>query len=84
MSQKFANFPSLKEKTVFVTGGASGIGAEIVSAFVAQGAKVGFLDLDTSASQNLSDTLGGNVQFEVCDLCNITALKNAMDQLTER
>ena len=84
MSQNFANFPSLKKKTVFVTGGASGIGAEIVSAFAAQGSKVGFLDLDAPASQNISNTLGENVHFEVCDLRDITALKNAMSRLSER
>jgi len=37
---------SLRGKTVFVTGGASGIGAEIVKAFAEQGAKVGFVDMD--------------------------------------
>ena len=42
MSQQFARFPSLSGKTVFMTGGASGIGAEIVKAFSDQGAKVGF------------------------------------------
>ncbi len=41
-----ATYPSLKGKTVFVTGGASGIGASIVAGFAAQGAKVGFVDLD--------------------------------------
>ena len=50
MSEKLAIYPSLSEKTVLVTGGASGIGAEIVSAFARQGAKVGFIDLDADAS----------------------------------
>ena len=36
MSRNFAVYPSLSEKTILVTGGASGIGAEIVSAFVKQ------------------------------------------------
>ena len=30
MSDQFAIYPSLKGKTVFISGGASGIGAEIV------------------------------------------------------
>ena len=46
MTGQFASYPSLKGKTVFITGGASGIGAEMVRAFAAQGSKVGFLDLD--------------------------------------
>ena len=46
----FATYPSLKGKTVFMTGGASGIGAEIVKAFTAQGAGVGFLDIDADGA----------------------------------
>ena len=41
-----------------MTGGASGIGAEIVKAFSDQGAKVGFLDLDQTGSAELAETLG--------------------------
>ena len=50
---KFARYPSLEDRVVFVTGGAQGIGAEIVEGFAEQGAKVGFLDLDNEASQAL-------------------------------
>ena len=46
MSAQFAQYPSLHNRVVFVTGGAQGIGAEIVRAFAAQGARVGFLDRD--------------------------------------
>ena len=81
MGRNFAVYPSLSEKTVFVTGGASGIGAEIVSSFVKQGAKVGFIDLDSDASQKLVKTLDDNVHFEICDLCNISAMKVAMEKL---
>ena len=48
MVRKYAEYPSLRGKTVFVTGGASGIGAEIVMAFADQGSKVGFIDIDQS------------------------------------
>ena len=44
----FAVYPSLKGAVVFVTGGASGIGEEIVRAFAAQGSKVGFIDIDAA------------------------------------
>ena len=49
MSQ-FANYPSLKGKSVLVTGGASGIGRITVEAFAAQGAHVAFLDRDVENS----------------------------------
>lgn len=84
MSQKFALYPSLSNKTVFVTGGASGIGAEIVSAFAQQGAKVGFLDLDEATSQNLCEGFGEHVQFEHCDLRDIDALKASIEKLSDR
>ena len=58
MTNTFANYPSLAGKTIFVTGGASGIGAEIVKAFSAQGAKVGFIDLDRPASAALAEGVG--------------------------
>ena len=47
-SMSFAVYPSLKGAVVFVTGGASGIGEEIVRAFAAQGSKVGFIDIDAA------------------------------------
>ena len=40
-------YPDLKDKVVLITGGAAGIGASMVEAFAAQGARVGFLDIDT-------------------------------------
>ena len=83
MSQKFAIYPSLENKIVFITGGATGIGAEIVTAFVKQGAKVGFLDMNKDASRSLCHGLSDQVQFEYCDLRNIDALKFAIKKLTD-
>ena len=37
-----AKFSDLENKSVFITGGGSGIGAEITKAFIQQGAKVSF------------------------------------------
>ena len=76
---KFATYPSLKNKSVLVTGGASGIGAEIVRAFAEQGAKVGFIDLDNSASEDLITSTDGTIEFECCDLRDIDA--SFVDQL---
>ncbi|NIA68645.1 SDR family oxidoreductase [Pelagibius litoralis] len=84
MTANFANYPSLAGKTVFVTGGASGIGAEIVTAFAAQGARVGFVDLDEKGSAALSEKLGGDVAFEICDLRDIDGLRAAFVSLREK
>lgn len=81
---EFATYPSLNGRTVFVTGGASGIGAEIVKAFAAQGARVGFLDLDADGSAKLAEETDGTVEFEVCDLRDIDALKAALKSLRSR
>lgn len=79
----FATYPSLKGKTVFITGGASGIGFELVRGFAAQGANVGFVDLHKSNSQALSDT-AVNITHEICDLTNIEALQAALTKLASR
>ena len=79
----FATYPSLKGKTVFITGGASGIGAELVRSFAAQGARVGFVDLDEANSQVLADT-SADIIYELCDLKDIKSLQNALAKLALR
>jgi len=59
MPSSFASYPSLKGRTVFVSGGGSGIGASIVEHFAEQGAKVGFVDIDEAASKALVKKIGG-------------------------
>jgi len=80
----FAVYPSLNGAVVFVTGGASGIGAEIVRAFAAQGSRIGFVDIDAERGGALADELqgqGAEIQFEPCDLRDIDALKRAFAAL---
>ena len=84
MSDSFAIYPSLAGKTVFVTGGASGIGAEIVGAFAAQGSRVGFVDLDREGSAALAERLDGEVAYEICDLRDIGALRAAFASLRDK
>lgn len=81
---EFAVYPSLKDKAVFVTGGASGIGADIVRAFAEQGSRVGFVDLDAGRGETLARDLGDTVQFEPCDLRDIKALRHAFAALKGR
>ena len=40
-----ATYPSLHDRVVVVSGGATGLGASFVEGFVAQGAEVIFLDI---------------------------------------
>ncbi len=75
---------SLRGKTVFVTGGASGIGAEIVKAFSEQGAKVGFVDMDRQGSEALLAELTGEQIFAECYLRDIDALKVAFSMLAAK
>lgn len=73
-----AIYPDLSGKVVVVTGGATGIGEAIVRAFAAQGARVGFLDIDEAAGSALMTELsadGHAVHFEALDLRNISALQ---------
>ena len=76
-----ATYPSLKDRTVLVTGGASGIGESIVRHFAAQGSKVGFIDLNGEAGRALSEELGENVHFVETDLKDIEALRAAVDNI---
>ena len=77
----FATYPSLRGTTVLVTGGASGIGEDIVRAFTAQGSRVGFVDIDGERGTALAKELGSDVRFAACDLRDIDALKTAITTL---
>ena len=83
MTSQFAIYPSLRGRRVLVTGGASGIGASIVTHFAQQGSHVGFLDRDAEAAQALLGTLppDATVRFEQVDLRDIPALRTAIASL---
>ncbi|NHZ36726.1 SDR family NAD(P)-dependent oxidoreductase [Massilia rubra] len=73
----YAIYPDLACKTVLVTGGGSGIGAEMVSAFARQGARVFFVDIAEEASLALAAALAGCAHAPVflpCDLTDLNAL----------
>jgi NAD(P)-dependent dehydrogenase (short-subunit alcohol dehydrogenase family) len=80
----FAIYPSLENASVIVTGGASGIGMEIVRAFAGQKSRVGFLDFDVEHGQALAAELqagGAQVRFEPCDLRDVAALRRSVEAL---
>jgi NAD(P)-dependent dehydrogenase (short-subunit alcohol dehydrogenase family) len=83
----FAQYPSLSGRVVLVTGGASGIGADIVRAFAAQGAKTAFVDiLDDEAARLVEEltTADHRPIFLHCDLLDIEALKAAVAEIGRR
>lgn len=73
----FATHPSLKDRVVFVTGGASGIGASFVRQFHAQGARVAFVDRQREAGQALARELAGS-WFAECDVTNAPDLAHQL------
>jgi NAD(P)-dependent dehydrogenase (short-subunit alcohol dehydrogenase family) len=84
-SPRFASYPSLADRTVFVTGGADGIGAAVVRHFALQGSKVAFVDKNTDKA---ADTIAACVdlgvdhapRFYALDLTEIGALRAACRQ----
>jgi NAD(P)-dependent dehydrogenase (short-subunit alcohol dehydrogenase family) len=80
----FARYPSLQQRHVLITGGATGIGACLVEQFAAQGAHVGFIDIAVEAGQALAERLsaqGATVAFAAADLTDIGALRRAIGAL---
>ncbi|WP_018181816.1 SDR family NAD(P)-dependent oxidoreductase [Kaistia granuli] len=80
----FAQYPSLSGRVVFVTGGASGIGADIVRAFAATGSKVAFVDIQDEVGQALADELAGSAHrpiFRRCDLTDTEATQAVIAEI---
>ena len=87
MSNQFATYPSLGDRSVFITGGGSGIGASLVEHFAVQGARVAFVDIAQEASLELVQrvaTLGPHAPlFLHCDVTEIAALQAAIGTASE-
>ena len=79
-----AIYPGLAGKTVFITGGGSGIGAAITTGFAGQKTKVAFVDIAEEPSRLLCDRLesetGTKPVFIACDIRDIKALQAAIEQ----
>ena len=87
-SGKLAIYPSLRERLIVVSGGASGIGKAIVEAFAMQHARVAFLDIQDAGAEALvrqieSSGFPAPVYYH-CDLTDIAAIHATMQTILER
>lgn len=79
-----AVYPSLAGKRVLVTGGGSGIGAGMVAAFAAQGARVFFVDVAEAPSRLVEQALAGSLhppRFFSCNLADLETLAAVMAEI---
>jgi NAD(P)-dependent dehydrogenase (short-subunit alcohol dehydrogenase family) len=79
-----AIFPDLKDRSVLITGGGSGIGAALTEGFVRQGSRVAFIDIADAPSQALAERLGkeyGNAPLYLkADLTDVEQLRDATNK----
>ncbi|MDH6233441.1 NAD(P)-dependent dehydrogenase (short-subunit alcohol dehydrogenase family) [Mesorhizobium soli] len=83
-----AIYPSLKDRSVFITGGGSGIGESLVEHFCAQGSRVAFVDIAEEPSRRLVERIRAKgdpaPHFIPCDLRDIESLRKAIAEAAER
>ncbi|MEL6920312.1 MAG: SDR family oxidoreductase [Pseudomonadota bacterium] len=77
------SYPDLKDASVLITGGGSGIGAALTRGFTQQGAKVAFIDIAEEASVTLVSDVevetGIRPLFLNVDLADAAAVKQACE-----
>lgn len=76
-----AIYPDLKGKSVFITGGGSGIGALLTEGFLMQGAKVAFVQRSDASEfcDQMEQKHGARPEFIACDITDISALEAAIE-----
>jgi NAD(P)-dependent dehydrogenase (short-subunit alcohol dehydrogenase family) len=87
MSDGFATYPSLRGQVAFVSGGATGLGAEFVTQLAAQGVRVAFVDVQDDAGQALAATVSGlghpPPSYQHCDVRDVPALQAAIAEAAD-
>ncbi|WP_417318771.1 SDR family NAD(P)-dependent oxidoreductase [Emcibacter sp.] len=82
-------YPDLRGQHVFITGGATGIGAALVRSFSAQGARVAFIDFDEENALTICDEIekagAPRPWFKKVDVTEVpklqAAIREAVDEL---
>ncbi len=74
----------LQGKVAIVTGGANGIGAWVVTRFVAEGARVVIADVDEGAGAELAGGLGDAAAFVRVDVAEAADVEAAVEAAAER
>lgn len=82
---KYASFHDLKDASVYITGGGSGIGASLTEGFLAEGAKVAFVQRSDASDfvAEMTEKYGNTPLFMPCDLTDVEAMKKTIDQAAE-
>jgi galactose dehydrogenase len=77
---RYATFHDLEGASVFITGGGSGIGAALTEGFIAQGAKVAFVQRSDASefAAEIGARHGTAPRFIRCDITDVAALQAAM------
>jgi NAD(P)-dependent dehydrogenase (short-subunit alcohol dehydrogenase family) len=81
-TRQFAHYPSLKDRVVLITGGATGIGESLVTHFAGQGSRVAFFDVQDEPAMGLVAKLAAEgcpqPEYLRCDLTDVAELKRAV------
>lgn len=85
---QFATYPSLRDRAILVTGGATGIGESLVTHFALQGARVAFFDIQDDPARALAEKLAAagcpGPLYLHCDLTEVAALRAAFQEALAR
>jgi NAD(P)-dependent dehydrogenase (short-subunit alcohol dehydrogenase family) len=82
VADQFATYPSLRDQVAFVSGGATGLGAEFVTQLAAQGVRVAFVDVQDDAGEALAVDVGAAYQH--CDVRDVDALQSTIAEAADR
>ena len=83
----YAIYPSLRDRTVLVTGGATGIGASLVEHFARAGSRVAFCDIDAESGERLAAALASAPHppaFIAADLADADAIADMVTAVRRR